>query len=181
MKKIALCLYFSVISWVTFAQETEYLLFSEVIQCPESGKDEIFSQAQEWLVTIFKNSKYVTQLADKEAGKIITKGSFSYRPPRFSAGGMGGVEGHINFTMNLYFKDGRCKIVLTDFEHKPDDAPSCGILTTAEEPPFKKYRAMVKRAEVLWNDMKEKSEINSQLLITSLKKGLNTIKDQDDW
>jgi len=71
------------------------------------SKGEIYSRTNEWIALNFKSSNDVIQLADKETGKIIGKGSFKTN--------MFMKEGWIEYTFLLEFKDGKIRYTYTDF------------------------------------------------------------------
>lgn len=164
-----------------FINAQENLIITKTVECKGITKDKLYEKAQEWIVKTFKHSKNVVQLADKEIGKIMLKGTFDYNPPKFAGGGMGGVEGYIAFNMSINFKDDKFRYIITDFEHKPNNSPSCGILTNEEEPPFVKYRSSAKRAQVLWADMKKEATAQGIILGTTLEESISKNSQDENW
>ncbi|MNE10169.1 hypothetical protein D3C80_1028700 [compost metagenome] len=54
------------------------IVYSAVIQLDSISKNELYSTAGMWFADSFKNSKHVIRFEDKEAGKIMGKGSSTF-------------------------------------------------------------------------------------------------------
>ncbi|CAB4126473.1 Domain of unknown function DUF4468 with TBP-like fold [uncultured Caudovirales phage] len=74
-------------------------------------KEELFIKANEWFATAFKNANAVLQLKDKEAGKLLGKGSLDclYNPKKPWS-----VPINVQFTVIVDVKDGRYRFEFTD-------------------------------------------------------------------
>lgn len=94
---------------------THKIKFTDIVYLDStSSKQDLFLRAREWFAKTFKSSNYVTQMEDKEAGILIGKGSLEIflKVLGSSTGG-----NYFNFTISLYFKDGRYKYDFTDFTY----------------------------------------------------------------
>jgi hypothetical protein len=80
--------------------------YTNVIQVEGNNKEQLYERAKNWFVIMYKSSKDVIQLDDKENGNIIGKGNFRIvyyeRDPI------------INHTISLSVKDGRYKYVVNN-------------------------------------------------------------------
>ncbi|MDN3642922.1 DUF4468 domain-containing protein [Lutimonas halocynthiae] len=179
VRKILVLLIFTSISLT--AQET--LKFERVIETDSVGKELIFVSVNDWFATTYNSANDVIQMADKDAGVIVGNGSMS-----FNYKGMSYVcyEGYLKYTIKVYIKDNRFKVVLTNFNHtvKPGNAASCalGVLTTAEvyatKGMSKKYHNKV------WDGLKLKAETYSEGIFNSLAEKTKDIKNDNgggDW
>lgn len=168
----------------------ETLTFSEVVKVDSLiTSNELFFRAQTWFVDMFKNSKEVIQLADKENGKIIGKGSFDYNSRVFS--GSETTKGLIRFTIIISLKSGRYKYEFTDFIHEGNKFArygdiSFGLITTSVDCP-KNFPGKItgkKWKDNVWYDIK--SQINTNInplkinLIQSMEK-VSMKSGEDDW
>ena len=83
--------------------------FSNVVKVDSLlKKNKLYSAAIEWFATNYKNSKYVLQMQDQDAGLVIGKGAFEYR--------VGGSNFKtINYTIKISIKDSKIKYDINDF------------------------------------------------------------------
>lgn len=159
------------------------LTFEKVIETDSVGKAMIFANINDWFASTYKSANDVIQMADKEAGIIVGNGSMSY-----SFGGFSYLcyEGYLKYTIKVYVKDNRYKIVLTNFIHsvKAGNGPQCalGVITTADvyttTGMTKKYQNNV------WNGLKDKAEKFSNEIFMSLENKTKDIKIEkagSDW
>ncbi|WPU91105.1 DUF4468 domain-containing protein [Mucilaginibacter sabulilitoris] len=72
-------------------------------------KDQLYSTGLEWFGNTYKNSKSVIQVQDKEAGTIIGKATTALLA--------GTKVEYIDYTIKLYFKNGKIKYDIGVFEH----------------------------------------------------------------
>lgn len=161
----------------------EAIKIEEVIHVDSTAKQsELFNRGEHWVISAFKNPQKVIQLKDKEAGQIIAKGVFKYQS-KFIWGASDRTKGVIDFTVKLFFKDGRYKYVLTDFIHNPYNGDSFGLITTDKEYPGKISLSTKGWRRKVWNHIKENIKKNSVLIITSLKQGMNkkVEAEDDNW
>ncbi len=183
MKRLIFLLSISFLTLFVSAQEN--IINTNVVEVPNATKDVLYSRALEWFTNSFNNPNFVIQLKDPENGRIIAKSNVPYEPSKFSMGGTAGAKGKIDFDIKLYFKDGRFKYEVTNFEHIPytNGAKTFGVLTNSDIPPFKSYNGMKKRAEFLWEDLKSLATATGNTIAQSLKDSLTqkTELEKEDW
>jgi len=165
------------------AQET--LSFEKVIKTDSVGKKIIFATINDWFATTYNSSNDVIQMNDKDAGILIGKGLFEYNSNRHPFFSQYEYDGNIKYTIKIYVKDNRYKVVLTDFEHLGDltrPSYSFSIITTAEDSgykgPYQKFH------NENWRDIKLECEEYSKDIFTSLENKTKNIKVEtsgDDW
>jgi len=80
-------------------------------------KDYLYVKAHEWMAKTFVSSKEVIQMNDKEAGKIIGKGTITTHT---TYDGLGIRRGNdiTYYTIQIDVKDGKFRCKLTDFIHE---------------------------------------------------------------
>lgn len=163
-----------------FSQEP--IKFEKVIKTDSIGKTMLYNTINDWFASTYNSSKEVIQMSDKDAGIIIGNGSMSYGKK-----GMSYLcyNGSIKYTVKVYIKDNRYKVVLTNFNHSVDvgNADKCalGIVTTAE---FYQTKGMIKKYHnKVWDDIKAVVEIYSEGIFASLENKTKNIKSEnnDDW
>ena len=171
MKKLLL-ITLSLVPFLCFSQDMskyvieadgEYLSFEDVVKSDSTLKaGQLYSKGVEWFATTYKNSRSVLQMQDKESGIIIGKACFGLRiPPK---GIMPSFYDDVFYTIKIYFKDGRIKYSISQFN--PEKQPM-GIMKTGSVtkwPPMSKklsirlydeYRDLCKaEALKIGNDLK---------------------------
>lgn len=159
------------------------LEYSEVVKVTGVSKDILYSNGLIWFAETFKDSRAVIEAKDREAGMIIGNGIFEY----YAGKGLKyrDFNGHIQFTVKVMFKEGRTKIELTSFTHKPSYLPfSLGIITQSEKYPYPKvYKGYSdKWHQYLWDDLKSDISLKSIELLGSFKNFITDNANQsDDW
>lgn len=94
---------------------THKITYSEVIYVDSSlTKQELFSRAREWFNKAYTSPTTVIQKEDKENNEIVGK---SLMQVYCKSLGSDRECGFVNYTLYMYFKDGRYKYVVTDFFH----------------------------------------------------------------
>ena len=88
------------------------LFFDVIHEDKDLSKEEFFNRSKRWIAKDFTNSKEVEGFADVEDGIIIGKGSIPIERDLLSA--LGGSQDYVQFTINIYCKDGKARIVLDD-------------------------------------------------------------------
>lgn len=160
----------------------ENLKFEKVIKTDSIGKNLLYSTINDWFATTYNSANDVIQMSDKDAGIIIGNGSMTYnRKGMYTCYG-----GYIKYTIKIYVKDNRYKVVLTNFNHsvKAGNGAQCalGIVTAAD---VYATKGMSKRYHnKTWNDIKIKAEEYSNGIFLSLDKKTKNVKtetDEDDW
>lgn len=161
----------------------ENLTFWTVIKTDSVGKATIFASINDWFASSYNSAKDVIQMADKDAGIIIGNGSIEYNPKNLM---LSCYTGYIKYTIKVYVKDNRYKVVLTNFIHTVNagNSSSCelGIITTDDVYTIKGMNK--KYQNKVWNDIKEKLENYQYLIFDSLKGKTKEMKKEsegDDW
>lgn len=80
-------------------------VFENVINIDGLSKDQIFVKLRSLFVEIFKDSKNVLEINDKELGQLMGKGRMKYYHSNLIANNVN----YVNFTINIMVKDGRFK------------------------------------------------------------------------
>ncbi len=148
------------------------------------SKESLYNRGHNWVVSIFKNPQKVIQLNDKNEGQIVCKGNFEYNQKKFIWGGSETTKGFINFTIKLFFKDGRYKYVFTDFIHEPlKDGNSFGVITTDDEYSGKMSLTSKQWRKWIWGDIKEQIDLNVKSIEASLLEAMNKKAEleKQDW
>lgn len=150
--------------------------FEKVIKVDSVDKARLFSTINDWFATTYNSAQDVIQMVDKDAGIIIGKGSMKY-----FFGNNSSYNGNINYTVKVYVKDNRYKVILSDFNHT---APSfsLGLITSADiYATHGMYKNFHNKA---WNDIKPKIERYSHDVFNSLEiktKNLSNKNKGDEW
>lgn len=162
------------------------LEFSKVLYTDSVGKVVLFSTINDWFATNFKSANDVIQMADKEAGIIIGKGTFEYSYGQKLSYIC--YSGYINFTIKVYVKDNRYKVEFLNFNHESVgsqySSPSCslGLITSNSESSFNGLGKSFYNN--VWIDVKEKINIKSEMIFNSLElktKNIKILDDKDGW
>lgn len=86
---------------------TGKITYSEVIDC-ELDKDRLYLDARTWITNTFGNYKQVVQLEDKDAGKLIVKGSSTLKEI------IDEQQFIYSYTISLDCRDNKYRYILTD-------------------------------------------------------------------
>lgn len=122
MRHSYILLVFLFITLNSFSQDTTALatqdgkiLIQQIVTLADTTikKDRIYLAAKEWISNSFKSSKAVIDLDDKEAGKIICKGT--YKSDRKNNDAL-----VINFTLNFTAKDGKYRVQIYDLNGREE-------------------------------------------------------------
>lgn len=182
MKKILLFFAFS-LPLLLCAQTP--IAFEEVVKIDEStSKETLYNRGLHWVVVVFQNPKKVIQLKDKEEGQIVCKGSFDYKQKKAMWGAGNNTKGVIEFTVKLFFKEGRYKYVITDFTHVSNSGVyDFGIITDAAEYPNKMTMTSKAWRKWIWNDLKEQVELKTPVIVESLRSEMvkKVGSEDSDW
>lgn len=127
-------------------------------------KDQLFSKAMEWIALNFKSANDVIKLQDREGGKIIVKG-LSRESYGFKLLGMNSAAGYTqHFTMDMTIRDGKYRVVLTDFVSVTDVRSTSSTSVPSETFTAEKSYSLIP------------SSYNFQKLNSGEKRRLNTHK-----
>jgi hypothetical protein len=179
MRKLLLLslLFIITISCNCFSQS---LVFEKIIQIDSTKSKEIlFERLNSKLIDYFGGqnnfNKNIIQ-SDKENGVIKIKQEIAYNKNEF----MNSANGVIDFNINVFFKKGRCKILIDNIIHTGMGI-SMGNITEDKEYPYSdtNYLKFRKRK---WVEIKEfiYSEMPKKILV--IEKILNTpLEQENDW
>ncbi|GAB3885940.1 DUF4468 domain-containing protein [Spirosoma agri] len=152
--------------------DTKLVTYSEVIETPGVNKNELYVRANTWFTRTFKSAKSVLDLQDKEAGKLIGKGSM---PVTIKVPILGATDaGTISSTITIMCKDGKYKYVIDNLNHTRPFGPNTQLWVDAG--PLEKEKpesGMMKRpSKKEWNDIKEAVDKDLKIIATDLKKAM---------
>lgn len=83
----------------------------EMIDSLKANKSELYSYARQWVANEFVSANSVIQMEDKDVGKIIGKGVYSFKDEdQYST-----TQFNIKFTLEITVKDNKYRIRLYDF------------------------------------------------------------------
>lgn len=111
MKKVVISLIFVCCALASFAQKP--LSFSTVIY--EEGVDAktLFDLTKNWMAQTFKDSNFFFEQSGDE---ITGRGRMAFSTNmQYSS-----IKGHIEYSVNVQFRDGRLKFTMGSFTHKPE-------------------------------------------------------------
>lgn len=158
--------------------------FSKVINTDSVGKTKLFVTINDWFATNFKSANDVIQMADKEAGIIIGKGTFSYyyEYDKTLFGNYNCFKGFVNYTIKVYIKDNRYKVEVFNFSHEAINSSgyplSLGYITNIAKVSAFKYQQ--KYYDDVWKDLITKIKSESEDIFTSLEKATKKVKSEND-
>lgn len=93
-------------------------VYTDIINLHNLDKSTIFSLANQWFAKAYRSSSDVIQLNDKEAGKIIGKGSMSIMVEHRYNNMKTPVHMQANYTISVDVKNEKLRYTITDFYMK---------------------------------------------------------------
>lgn len=126
MKKMFLVAVMAV--FMVCAKAQEPVSFERVYKVDSIGKDIIFSKIKEHFVLKFKSPRFFST-QDRETGLLIGKAQFDFQKKGFA---YSCYCGGIDFSVNIQIREGRYKVVLSDFKHAPNGMCGLGIIKTGD-------------------------------------------------
>lgn len=163
MKTLLLFTAFLFIQSISFGQ-TEKVEIKIIDSIPVT-KQELYTRARAFIAYSFKNSKNVIQMDDKEAGKIICKGSMT--PPSKGTFNMT-YQNNVDFTLTIDVRDNKYRAVISDLYHSglgpqkeyaggaiENEKPSCGTLFIPKKDWEKMKEAIKKEATTYLDQLKQ--------------------------
>ena len=124
---------------------------TKTVEIPGKSKDQLYVDANNWMVSTFNNAESVIQFSDKEAGQITGK----YMLSLVTAGTQYGPARYAYAIINVKVKDGASKITVTPQEF----SYAKGNIYTAYS--------------------QEKMDVDINNLITDFEKGMKTEADEN--
>lgn len=174
MKKTFLNILFLILISSLYAQTDNVEI--KIIDSINLTKQELYVRARSFIAYSFKNSKSVIQMDDKEAGKIICKGSMT--PPSKGTFGMT-YQNNVDFTLTIDLKDGKYRAVISDLYHSglgpqkeyaggaiENEKPACGTLFIPKKD---------------WEKMKVAIKNEASMYLESLKAAMQKEVKNDDF
>lgn len=150
------------------------IAYSEVVQTDSVSKQTLYGRGLTFFANNFKNANNVIQLKDESECHIIGKSNIEYQ----------GVDqfysGHINFTVELTFKDGRFKYDIKDFYHQGERI-TVGDITDSAEAQFKAFGSSKAFRNREWNNLKTVVQTLSENLIKQMNETIANPAKQDNW
>jgi hypothetical protein len=159
--------------------ESGEIFYTEVVEIPNVTKDVLYSRGYEWFAKTFKSAQDVIQMQDKERGKLIGRGMLGDINVKVSMGTYL-LRGYIKFTISLYFKDGKYKFEITDFNHESVPTPK-GFYNGGSLENEKAACGKTVITNKKWKNIKNQAKEKIELLIDDLKKFMVTEPSGDDW
>ena len=166
MKKLILII--AVLSITNFIQgqdlpineKTGKITYSEIKKIDSLSKSELYVKVLEWFAYKFNSSKDVIQLKDDVKMKIIGKGGFGIKYYT--------RDPNIYFTISVFLKDNRYKIVITDLKYSDNQGEEFLVDNFPKSWAGKKklYRAV--DAEV-------------KLILTDFYNYMKATNEEEDW
>jgi len=153
------------------------IVYSEVVKVDSAKSNELFVRAHEWFANAFKSAKAVIQLDDKEAGKIVGKGTFdvsdnnNHNSLIYIA-----WTGTVDFTVEIQTKDGRYKYVFSNIVFTNTETGYPGDLKLIA--PFTKGMYH-ERLNKQWSDIRQNTSAMILNMIGGLKKSMNS--NNNNW
>ena len=129
-----------------------------VIENDSLSKVQQFDKAMEWVVINYKSAKDVVQYSNREAGKIICKGTFSTM--------LFWKEGWIGHTLTFEFKEGKFRQTYSDFSYASGTTGE--IAFESDDMGFKKK-------------LLKETSANIKASTEDIKIFFSTVTKEDDW
>ncbi len=160
--------------------QNEPLVFSVVVDVPETNKDSLYNKIKEGLVDVYNNFSKVVQLDDKTNGVIILKGAMKFTPPSGLSNQC--TAGWVNYTLKIQIKDNKFKVEMKDMVHEksnPSAISSCelGAITNREN--FTEKGLAKAAMNKIWNFVKTDTKSYFDGLSSTLANSVKTGKSDD--
>jgi hypothetical protein len=186
MRVLTIIILFFLTNLELTAQKDQELIYSDVVMIDGSSSSDLFKRGKIWFVESFVNSNNVIHLENENDNIIIGKGQFPYNPKIFNASAR--TVGIINYSIKLYFKDGRYKFELTNFTHESRSVSNYGgidfgLITSGSNCPNPKKGMGANWSDKVWTDIKEQIDCEVNQIIVSLKNGMQkqVQSNSNDW
>ncbi len=158
-------------------KNTGRITYTEVVQVDSIDTKTLFVRAHSWFAHTFNSAQNAIQLDDKEAGRIIGKGSFPVtdnveNPTLMNVH----ISGSVDFTVEILTKDGRYKYIISDLSFKllgmQERDLRSSILTTSGT-----YK---NKMNIRWLEVRQNTNYTVMEIIHSLKTAM-TSSESDGW
>ncbi|WP_375418163.1 DUF4468 domain-containing protein [uncultured Hymenobacter sp.] len=152
-----------------FDETTHQITYQGVVDVPGLTKDQLYVRAHEWLAKAYRSANDVIQMQDKEAGRLVGKGTTRVMVRGYDAG-------YVRHTLTIYLKDGRYKYVLTDLSH---DAP--GLKNFVSGGPLERPNGevMVMGGKKQWDEVRRDADRDARRLVSELQTAMSVKAGKD--
>ncbi len=148
-------------------------IYVDRVQEIELNKKELKEKTNRWVAKTYNNSNYVTRINNDD--NILTKGAFNVGADFSSYGATVYSERKVEYTLDLKFKDGRYKIIISDLMFDGTDASlSLAVYFMSLE----QYRAFSLKAMEQYDGIGKKAAIKR---INDDKKFRKDYESQQDY
>lgn len=175
--------WFLILTSLAFGQdEIKPAEYSKVIQADSLDKTALFVSLNDWFATTYNSANDVIQMADKEAGKIIGKGSFSFSAPGGMWSPIHHTRGNVRYTISVTIRDNRYKVEIENFNHKStyyQYPHSLGIVTNAKTHKDKGFG--YKAYNEAWTSLKARCWEYANNIFADLEAHTSNIEKEDEW
>lgn len=158
-------------------EQTGKVVYEGVVEVDSVFAGQLYSRAKLWLANAFVKSKNVIDLDDPSGNTIIAKGN----APVIIMGNFGKESGgYISFKLSLFFKDGRYKYILTDFDHVYDGGKAgfgSGGDIENEKPACGTFYLTMKN----WTRIKDQTDKIANGLVISLQTEMVKGQETENW
>lgn len=171
-----------------FDDETGKITYKGVVELKGMTAQQLYSNGKAWFSKAFGSGKAVIDFDDNTNYKIIGKGKI----PILVKGNLGKQPGgYVNFTISLFFKDGKYKYIFTNFYHEGEDYPNSfnnSMIHCNSAGPLeieKQTGAFSQNNWFAWKDnwhyLKEQTNEAVLSLILSLKQNMISLDKEDNF
>ena len=183
MKTIITIITVFILSVPIHAQEP--LAFEKIIYANDATKDQLFVSIYDWFATTYNDSKEVIQMSDKEQGLIVGKAIVKYLNINQKMSYVC-YNGSIDYTIKVYIRDNRYKVVIDNFIHagNPSSSSFCDIGLIDNREIYMESGWGTKPKNNTWKHLQVFVEGYSIMLFDLLEKKTNEINVElasDDW
>ncbi len=145
------------------SQTDTTLKYTEIIKVDSVNKQALYQRARAWANDIFRSSKNVLQIDDKENGEIAGNAKLD-ATITWNALGKRTAITSVNFKFQIIVKDGKYKYVFTDFT---EDGYYGYLLTSANENPYNTKMVSKKNLNLIWTSLKASTDYKIISLINN--------------
>jgi len=156
------------------------IIYSEVIEIPNTTQDQLYSKSRVWFSKTYENVDRVIRKKDEKNGILIGESTFEYSPPKPIAND--NFRGEIRYKIKLVISDGKLKYTISDFYHHA--IYEYGLISPEGLCFNTKHLITAKRKDAICTDIKEKIDELTQTLISTLletAQHASETKQSDQW
>lgn len=144
------------------------VVYTDVVNVDGVTKEQLFIRTREWFNNTFKSAKDVFQILDKESGELAGKGSMTVHAV-WQYLGKKTIYYLVDFSLSIRVKDSKYKYEIKNLNVSDYvSGINFGLITSSDEYPERTPFVPKKKANNLWKDIKEDTDIHVKRLIASL-------------